>query len=122
MARNPAVDDFLDELDHPLLDAIRATREAILAADERVTEDIKWKSPTFAYRGNIASIEPRVKKQVSVLFHRGAEIPGRHPILTGGGETARYVRLDDLAEVEARRAQLQAVIKAWCDWRDTDGA
>jgi hypothetical protein len=33
-------------------------REIILGADGRVSESIKWKTPTFAYRGNIASFNP----------------------------------------------------------------
>ncbi len=41
---------------HPLKDVIQAVRDIILAADKRVGECIKWKSPTFTYNGNIASI------------------------------------------------------------------
>ena len=67
----------------------------ILEADERMTESIKWKSPTFEYRGNLASIDPKAKKHVSVLFHTGASIPGEHPILEGGGDVARYIRFAD---------------------------
>lgn len=57
---------------------MRRAREIILAADDRVTESIKWKTPTFAYEGNIASFNP-AKNVVSLLFHRGAEIPGEPP-------------------------------------------
>jgi hypothetical protein len=75
MNRNPEVDRWLDEADHPLDAALRRAREIILGADERVTESIKWKTPTFAYEGNIASFNPS-KRLVSIMFHRGAEIPG----------------------------------------------
>ena len=108
---------FLDALDHPLKDAILAVRATILEADERMTEAIKWKSPTFVYKGNLASIDPKARKHVTVLFHTGASIPGEHPILEGGGEVARYVRFADLAAVEAARPALSAVVRAWCDSR-----
>ncbi|MGH2656755.1 MAG: hypothetical protein ACRDIZ_08695 [Actinomycetota bacterium] len=36
-------------------------RRIILGADRRITETIKWKSPTFVFQGNIASIDPRTK-------------------------------------------------------------
>jgi hypothetical protein len=114
---DPEVEAFLDAAEHPLIDAIRATRKLILGADRRVTESIKWKSPTFVFEGNIATIEMRVKKQVSVLFHQGSSIPGRHKILEGGAGTVRYARFVDAADVEAHAADLKAVIRAWCEWK-----
>jgi len=92
VARDPAVDAFVSGLDHPLEAAIDAVRDVVLGVDARIVETIKWKSPTFMFQGNIASIEPRSKKQVSVLFHQGAKLPGKHPALEGGGETVRYLR------------------------------
>ena len=52
-------------------------------------EMIKWKLPTFMYEGNMASFNPRTKSHVSLMFHTGASIPGDHPRLEGGGDTAR---------------------------------
>jgi hypothetical protein len=116
MTRNPEVDRWLDEAAHPLDAAVRRTRDIILGADDRVSETIKWKTPTFEYRGNIASFNPS-KRVVSLLFHRGAEIPGDHPRLEGDGRLARTMRFTDLDDVEAGRADLEAVIRAWCDWK-----
>jgi hypothetical protein len=56
--RNPEVDRWLDESAHPLESTMRRAREIILGADARVTESIKWKTPTFAFKGNIASFNP----------------------------------------------------------------
>ncbi|MEX2553543.1 MAG: DUF1801 domain-containing protein [Actinomycetota bacterium] len=116
MNRNQDVDRWLDEHAHPLDDARRRVREIILEADERVTESIKWSTPTFAYKGNIASFNPS-KNLISILFHRGAEIPGDHPRLEGEGRLARTMRFANSNEVEARRAELEAVIRAWCEWK-----
>jgi hypothetical protein len=114
--RNPAVDEWFEQAGHPLDATMRRAREIILGADPRVTESIKWKTPTFAYEGNIASFNPS-KSVVSIMFHRGAEIPGAHPRLEGEGKLVRTMRFADLAEVEAGRAELEAVIRAWCDWK-----
>lgn len=54
---------------------------------------------------------------ISILFHRGAEIPGDHPRLEGDGKLVRTMRFADVEEVEAGREDLQAAIRAWCDWR-----
>ena len=76
------VDDWFAERQHPLTDAMQLARQLILQADPRVTESIKWKTPTFAYEGNIVSFNPS-KKIVSLMFHRGAEIQGDFPRLEG---------------------------------------
>ena len=117
MNRNPEVSAWLDQLDHPLMEVIQAVRTQFLEADERITETIKWKSPTFMYEGNLASIDPKAKKHVTVLFHRGAEIPGDHPLLEGGGKLARYIRFPDLESAEKGRAGLTVIVRAWCDSR-----
>jgi hypothetical protein len=116
MNRNPEVDRWLDEADHPLDATMRRARDIILGADGRVTETIKWKTPTFAYKGNIASFNPS-KNLVSIMFHRGAEIPGEHPRLEGDGTLVRTTRFADLDQLEAGRADLEAAVRAWCVWR-----
>lgn len=113
---NPEVAAWFDEYQHPAKDAMLRVREIILS-DERMTETVKWKSPTFMYEGNMASFNPRTKSHVSLMFHTGASIPGDHSRLEGGGETARYMKFADLADVEAAEAELRAVVEAWCGSR-----
>jgi hypothetical protein len=85
--RNPDVDRWLDERDH---------------ADVRL-------------QGH-ASFNPS-KKLVSIMFHRGAEIPGEHPRLEGDGPLVRTMRFADLDELEAGRGDLEAAVRAWCEWK-----
>ena len=67
MARNPEVDEWFVQKDHPMEDAMQAVR-SIALAEPRVSESIKWKTPTYSYEGNILSFNP-AKKLVSLLFH-----------------------------------------------------
>ncbi len=116
MARNPEVDEWFADKDHPMEDAMQAVR-TIALTDQRVSESIKWKTPTYSYDGNIFSFNP-AKKLVSLLFHRGAEIPGDHPRLEGDGKLARTMRFTDLADVEAHGDALTVAIEAWCERKD----
>jgi hypothetical protein len=116
MNRNPEVDQWFDQADYPLDTTMRRARDIILGADGRVTESIKWKTPTFAYQGNIASFNPS-KHVLSIMFHRGSDIPGMHPRLVGDGKLVRTMRFADLDQLEAGRADLEATIRAWCDWK-----
>jgi hypothetical protein len=116
--RDPDVDDWLERYDNPMKAVVLRARDVILGADPRIGETVKWSTPTFVYKGNLASFQPRAKQYASLLFHTGASIPGEHPILQGGGGVARYVRLADVDAVEGARASLEAVVRAWCDARD----
>ena len=110
------VDDWFAQGQYPLTDAMQLARKLILDADSRVSESIKWKTPTFAYQGNIVSFNPS-KKFVSLMFHRGAEIQGDFPHLEGDGRLVRVMRFADADEVEATKDELQAVIRSWCNAR-----
>src|SRR4029453_263854 len=111
MNRNPDVDRRFEQAGHPLDATMRRARDIILGADGRVTESIKWKTPTFDYRGNIASFNPS-KRLLSIMFHRGAEIPGEHPRLEGDGRLVRTMRFADLDQLEAGRGDLEAALRA----------
>ena len=114
---NPQVDEWFSGLDHPLKAAMLLARQAILEADQRISESIKWSTPTFAFNGNLASFQPKARQFVSLMFHRGSEIPGEHPGLEGDSPLVRIMRCRNEAEVEDRRSELQAVVRAWCDWK-----
>ena len=116
MNRNPDVDVWFADKAHPLEEAMQLVRATILKADARVEESIKWKTPTFSYRGNIVSFNP-ARNFVSLLFHRGAEIPGEHPGLEGDGKLARTMRFADAEEVAERTDELTSAIRSWCDWK-----
>ena len=117
MPINSEVDEWFEAYDNPMKDVVQAVRSVILE-DERITETIKWKSPTFVYKGNMASFNPRTKAHVSLMFHTGAAIAGTHPRLIGGGETARYMRFESVEDAEAAAHELQAIVDAWCTGRE----
>jgi hypothetical protein len=118
MPRQPEVDAWFARYDNPMKDVVQRMREIILDADPRVDECIKWQAPTFTYKGNIASFFPKSKQHASLMFHQGAKIPGTFPRLEGGGDTGRYLKVTDLDDAEAVKAELESVVRAWCDWRD----
>jgi hypothetical protein len=118
MPRQPEVDAWFERYDNPMKDVVQRVREIVLDADPRVDECIKWQAPTFTYKGNIASFFPKSKQHASLMFHQGAMIPGTFPRFEGGGDTGRFMKIADLEEAEAARDELQAVVRAWCDWRD----
>ena len=115
--KSPAVDAWFERLDHPLKPLMLKVRRVILASDRRVTESVKWSTPTYSYNGDIASFIPQAKSFVSLMFHRGSEIPGRHPRLEGDARLARTMRFASSEELKKYTADLQRVIRAWCEFK-----
>lgn len=113
-----AVDDWLAACANPLKPLMEEVRQVVLAADPRLSECIKWQTPTFEYKGPMASFNPRSKAHVSLLFHKGATIPGAFGLLEGDGKEARTIRVVDTADLARKTAELQAVARAWCDMKD----
>ena len=73
--RNQTVDDFLNALDHPLKAEIVAVREMILASNPRVSEQIKWRAPSFGYDGeDRVTFKLHPPASLTLVFHRGAKV------------------------------------------------
>jgi len=74
------VDRWFAGYDNPHKDAMLRVRSIILE-DGRITETIKWSAPTFTYRGNMASFNPRSKN-----FSVPARVAAGVLSSTGAGE------------------------------------
>ena len=112
------VDAWMAKYDNPQKPLLDAVRRAVLAADCRIGECIKWQAPTFTYKGNLASFYPKSKAHVSLMFHTGARIAGDYPSLEGSGDTSRVMKFADAADLKAKSAELKRLVKAWCDQQD----
>ncbi|HKV70373.1 MAG TPA: DUF1801 domain-containing protein, partial [Gemmatimonadales bacterium] len=84
MKPGPEVERWFAEKKPPMEPTIRRVREIILRADRRMTEFVKYGTLTFGYDGDFATfVQVSDKKQVSLMFNRGARIPGKFPHLEG---------------------------------------
>lgn len=118
MNKNTEVDTYLKKKNHPLTKEINQVREIILSVDDKIEETIKWSSPTFMYKGNIASYYMNAKKLVSLMFHTGASIPDPHGLLEGEGSTSRVARFANAEDIEKKKQALEAVIKEWIKMKE----
>jgi hypothetical protein len=80
-----------------------------------MTGFVKYGTLTFGYEGDFATfVQVSDKKQVSLMFNRGARIPGKLAHLEGTGPRARFMRFAGPAEAQARSAELGKIVVAWC--------
>jgi Domain of unknown function (DU1801) len=114
MKTSPEVERWFAEKKPPTEATIRAVRQIILGADRRMTEYVKYGNLGFGYDGDFATfVQISDKKQTSLMFNRGARIPGRFAHLEGSHPSARFMRFANPAEAKARAAELSKIVAAW---------
>ncbi|WP_282162080.1 DUF1801 domain-containing protein [Ulvibacterium marinum] len=116
--KNPEVDEYLKKKNHPLEAEIQRVREIILNTHPDIEETIKWSSPTFMYKGNMASYFMNAKKHVSLMFHKGALINDTTGLLQGDGKEARTAKFGSMEDIENHKKDLESVVLAWIKMRD----
>lgn len=116
----PDVDAYLADLSHPRLDGIRRLRAAILGADDRIVEHIKWNAPSFGIGGGDDLVTMRLAPgdAFQLVLHRGvAKQPGAVTVPDPGGLLQWRSRDRAIVEVGAREAELEpaivALVRAW---------
>jgi uncharacterized protein DUF1801 len=114
MKTSPEVERWFAEKKPPMEATIRAVRQIILSADRRMAEYVKYGNLGFGYDGDFATfVQASDKKLVSLMFNRGARIPGKFPHLEGSHPSARFMRFDNPAEAKARAVELGKIVAAW---------
>ena len=91
----PRIDAYIDALPDWQQVICREVRDLVHAADEEVTETIKFTNrPYFVLQGNICALQA-TKDHVNVFLYDGAIVPDPQSIITGGhdNETARTVAI-----------------------------
>jgi len=67
-----SVTAHVDGMHHPRREQIERTREAVLAADERLVESVKWNAPSYAIGMHLVTLRLRPGDRVEAILHRGA--------------------------------------------------
>ncbi len=121
MNKTEKVTAFITALDNPLKEEMNAVREIILNSSHKITEDIKWSAPSFAYKDNMATFNPRAKKFVNLTFHKGALIDDTTGLLEGDKKEARVARFTNMEEVFRKKEALESVVQKWIELMDSKG-
>lgn len=67
-------DDFLNQLNHPLIKEIQTLRKIILSCSEELSENVKWNAPNYSHDGqDRITMKILPPKNIQLIFHRGAK-------------------------------------------------
>ncbi len=112
VSRTDAVDEFLENLSHPLKVQVEALRSIIKGVNKDINEEIKWKAPSFNYKGEyLVTFNLRDEKRVHLVFHNPMIAKVKSELLEGDYRDRRMVYFTDMKDVKAKKALLEKALK-----------
>ncbi|TYB95128.1 DUF1801 domain-containing protein [Micromonospora sp. WP24] len=107
------VDAFMDKLDHPFKAEVELLRESIKAVSPKITEQIKWKAPSFSYQGEyLATFNLWSKERVHLVFHNPLVVDIDSDLLEGNyTDGRRMAYFADMKDAKSKKTELKRIIK-----------
>lgn len=120
---NKNVDQFLNQLNHPLISEIQILRELILNCSVNLSENVKWNAPNYSQDGiDCLTLKVLPTKNIQLIFHRGAKKQEQHAnhliedpngLLTWKENDRAILTFNKKEEIEFNRSQIQQLIQNW---------
>lgn len=112
VSRIDKVDEFLRELNHPLTAEIEAVRSIIKGVNKDIAEEVKWKAPSFNYKGEyLVTFNLWETKRIHLVFHNPKISKVKSSILEGDYETRRMAYFADMKDIKAKKPLLEKALK-----------
>lgn len=106
------VDEFMEKLDHPFRTEVQMIREIIKNVNGDITEQIKWKAPSFRYHGEyLVTFNLWETKHIHLVFHNPMISRVKSRLLEGEYKDRRMMYLADLKDIKVKKAELEKIIK-----------
>lgn len=106
------VDAFMDKLEHPLKAEVQMMREIIMKLDPDITEQIKWKAPTFSYQGEyLVTFNLWEKGRIHLVFHNPMISKVKSKLLEGDYDHRRMAYFSDRNDILTKKSALEKALK-----------
>ena len=112
VSRTDKVDEFLENLSHPLKAEVEAVRSIIKGVNKDINEEIKWKAPSFNYKGEyLVTFNLRDENRIHLVFHNPQISKVKSKLLEGDYKDRRMAYFSDMKDVEAKKSALEKVLR-----------
>jgi uncharacterized protein YdhG (YjbR/CyaY superfamily) len=112
VSRTDKVDEFLRELNHPLTAEVEALRSIIKGVNKNINEEIKWKAPSFNFKGEyLVTFNLRDIKRIHLVFHNPLIPQVESKLLEGDYVDRRMVYFADIQDIKAKKPLLEKALK-----------
>ncbi len=101
---------FMDQLNHPLKAEIEAVRKIIKGTDARLMERIKWNAPSYYYKEDLVTFNPRASKFVHLVFHHPFIVNIKSALLEGDYKDRRMMYFHTMKDVKLHKKELEKIM------------
>ncbi len=112
VSRTDKVDEFLENLSHPLKAEVEALRSIIKGVNKDINEEIKWNAPSFNYKGEyLVTFNLRETKRIHLVFHNPMIALVKSALLEGDYKDRRMAYFANMKDVKVKKSLLEKVLK-----------
>ena len=112
VSRTDKVDEFMQALDHPFKAEVQVVRDIIKGVDKDIAEEVKWKAPSFNYKGvYLVTFNLREEKRIHLVFHNPMIAKVKSELLEGDYADRRMVYFVNMQDIKANKSALEKVLK-----------
>ncbi len=112
VSRTDKVDEFLENLSHPLKAEMEAVRSIIKGVNKDINEEIKWKAPSFNYKGEyLVTFNLWEEERIHLVFHNPQISKVKSKLLEGDYKDRRMVYFADMKDIKAKKSLLEKALK-----------
>lgn len=112
VSRTDKVDEFLRERNHPLTAEIEAVRSIIKGVNKDIAEEVKWKAPSFNYKGEyLVTFNLWETERIFLVFHNPLIPQVKSKILEGDYKDRRKTYFTDMQDIKAKKPLLEKALK-----------
>lgn len=111
VSRTDKVDEFLENLSHPLKAEVEALCSIIKGVNKDINEEIKWKAPSFNYKGEyLVTFNLWEEKRIHLVFHNPQISKVKSNILEGEYRGRRMAYFTDMKDIKTKRPALEKAL------------
>jgi uncharacterized protein YdhG (YjbR/CyaY superfamily) len=112
VSRTDKVDEFMQDLSHPLKAEVEAVRSIIKGVNKNIAEEVKWKAPSFNYKGEyLVTFNLWEKDRIHLVFHNPKIPLVKSNLLEGNYKDRRMMYLADMDDIKAKKPALEKILK-----------
>jgi len=112
VSRTDKVDEFLENLSHPLKAEVEAVRSIIKSVSKDINEEVKWNAPSFNYKGEyLVTFNLRETKRIHLVFHNPQIARVKNDLLEGDYVDRRMVYFVNMKDIKTNKSVLEKALK-----------
>ena len=112
VSRTDKVDEFLENLSHPLKAEVEAVRAIIKGVSKDINEEVKWNAPSFNYKGEyLVTFNLRETKRIHLVFHNPQIARVKNDLLEGDYVDRRMVYFVNMKDIKTNKPLLEKALR-----------